>query len=35
VADEAITVEVADNVQLKLQRAAVTSVLPKGTIKTL
>lgn len=35
VADEAITVEVADNVLLKLQRAAVTSVLPKGTIKTL
>jgi len=35
VAEEAITVEVADNVQIKLQRAAVASVLPKGTIKTL
>lgn len=35
VAEEAITVEVADNVQVKLQRAAVASVLPKGTIKAL
>ena len=35
VAEEAITVEIADNVQVKVQRAAVGSVLPKGTIKTL
>ena len=35
VAEEAITVEIADNVQIKVQRAAVASVLPKGTIKTL
>ena len=28
-------VEIADNVQVKLQREAVSSVLPKGTIKNL
>lgn len=35
VAEEAVTIEVADNVEIRLQRAAVASVLPKGTIKTL
>ncbi len=35
VSEEIVTVELADNVQVKLQRAAVASVLPKGTIKTL
>jgi preprotein translocase subunit YajC len=35
VAEEAVTVEIADNVQIKVQRPAVTSVLPKGTIKSL
>jgi preprotein translocase subunit YajC len=35
VGEEAVTVEVADNVQVKLQRGAVASVLPKGTIKSL
>ncbi len=35
VAEEAVTIELADNVQVKLQRAAVASILPKGTIKTL
>lgn len=29
-----ITVEVADNVKIKLQRHAVAGVMPKGTIKT-
>ena len=29
-----ITVEVASGVQLKLQRDAITSVLPKGTLKS-
>ena len=29
-----ITVEVASGVQLKLQRGAITSVLPKGTLKS-
>ena len=28
-----ITVEVADNVRLRVQRGAITSVLPKGTLK--
>ena len=35
VGEEAVTVELADGVQVKLQRAAVASVLPKGTIKSL
>jgi preprotein translocase subunit YajC len=30
-----VTVEVADNVQIKLQRNAVTTVMPKGTIKSV
>ena len=29
-----ITVDVASGVQLKLQRGAITSVLPKGTLKS-
>ena len=29
-----ITVEIADGVRIKLQRAAVTAVLPKGTLKS-
>jgi preprotein translocase subunit YajC len=29
-----ITLEVAPNVKLKLQRGAVTTVLPKGTLKS-
>ena len=35
VSDETVIVTVADNVELKLQKAAVTSVLPKGTIKSI
>ena len=35
VSEATVTVELADNLQVKLQRAAVTGVLPKGTIKTL
>ncbi len=30
-----ITVKVADNTEIKLQRQAVSTVLPKGTIKAL
>jgi len=30
-----ITLEVADNVNIKVQKQAVTSVLPKGTLKAL
>jgi preprotein translocase subunit YajC len=33
VGDGYLTVEIADGVAIKLQRAAVTQVLPKGTIK--
>jgi len=29
-----ITLEVADNVQVKLQRHAVANIMPKGTIKS-
>ena len=32
-ADDFITVSVADNVEIKCQRQAVTTVLPKGTLK--
>ncbi len=30
-----VTVEVADGVRLKMQRQAITAVLPKGTLKSL
>ncbi|MGQ0586780.1 MAG: preprotein translocase subunit YajC [Gammaproteobacteria bacterium] len=30
-----VTLEVADNVQVKLQKSAVISVLPKGSLKAL
>jgi preprotein translocase subunit YajC len=33
VTDQFLTVEIADGVRIKLQRATVSSVLPKGTIK--
>lgn len=33
VGESFVTVELADNVQIKLQRHAVASVVPKGTIK--
>ena len=32
--DDFITLEIADNVQIKLQRQSVTNVMPKGTIKS-
>ena len=34
VSDSFVTVELADNLQIKLQRHAVSSVMPKGTIKS-
>jgi preprotein translocase subunit YajC len=34
VGESFLTVEVADNLQIKLQRHAVASVVPKGTIKS-
>ncbi len=34
VGDSFVTVEVAENVKIKLQKHAVASVMPKGTIKS-
>lgn len=33
--DDFMVLEVADNVEIKVQRGAVTSVLPKGTLKDI
>ena len=35
VGDSFVTLELADNVEIKMQRQAVTSVMPKGTIKSV
>jgi preprotein translocase subunit YajC len=35
VSDLYITVQVADNVELKMQKSAIAAVLPKGTIKSI
>lgn len=35
VADQYITVEIADGVNVKIQRHTVTQVLPKGTLKSV
>lgn len=35
ITDAYITVEIADNVAVKVQKASITSVLPKGTLKAL
>lgn len=34
VSDSFITVEIADGVRVKVQKQAVTAVLPKGTLKS-
>ena len=34
VSDSFVTLELADNMQIKLQRSAVANVMPKGTIKS-
>ena len=34
VGESFVTVEVADNVQIKVQRHAIASILPKGTVKS-
>lgn len=34
VSDSFVTLELADNIQIKLQRQAVANVMPKGTIKS-
>lgn len=33
ISDSFVTIEIADKVSVKLQKSAVTAVLPKGTIK--
>ena len=33
--DDFVTVEIAENVSIKVQRGAVANVLPKGTIKSI
>ncbi|MBD7976447.1 MULTISPECIES: preprotein translocase subunit YajC [Pseudomonas] len=35
VTDDYVVLEVADNVELKFQKAAVVATLPKGTLKAL
>jgi preprotein translocase subunit YajC len=35
VGDEFVTVEVAENVQIQMQKGAVVVVLPKGSLKSL
>jgi len=35
VADQYLTVEIANNVQIKLQRHAIATVLPKGSLKAV
>jgi preprotein translocase subunit YajC len=34
VGESFVTVELADNVQIKIQRHAIASIMPKGTIKS-
>ncbi len=34
VGESFVTVELADNVQVRLQRHAIASIMPKGTIKS-
>lgn len=34
IGDSFITVEIADNVRVRLQRAAIANVLPKGSLKS-
>jgi preprotein translocase subunit YajC len=35
VGDSFITIEIASNVQVKLQKGAISAVLPKGTLKSI
>ena len=35
ITDNAITVEIADKIEVKLRRESISSVLPKGTLKKL
>lgn len=35
ISDDFITISVAENVEINIQKAAIANVLPKGTLKTL
>lgn len=35
ITDNAITVEIADNIEVKVRRESISSVMPKGTLKKL
>jgi preprotein translocase subunit YajC len=35
ISDDFITISIAENIDINVQKAAVTNVLPKGTIKSL
>jgi preprotein translocase subunit YajC len=35
VEEQFIVIEIADNVEIKVQKGAVSSALPKGTIKSI
>ncbi len=35
ITDNAITVEIADNIEVKVRRESINSVMPKGTLKKL
>lgn len=35
VGDEFVTIAIADNVEIQMQKPAITLVLPKGTLKSL
>jgi preprotein translocase subunit YajC len=34
IGDSFVTVEIADNVRVRLQKGAIANVLPKGTLKS-
>ncbi|MFK5970323.1 MAG: preprotein translocase subunit YajC [Candidatus Marithrix sp.] len=34
-ADDYVTIEIAPNIQIKVQRQSVSTVIPKGTIKSI
>jgi len=35
VSDAYVSIEIADNVEITVQKGAITTVLPKGTVKSL
>jgi preprotein translocase subunit YajC len=35
ISENAVTVEIAENIQVKVRRESISSVMPKGTLKKL